>query len=220
MVLHDTFSRRKALAVPVLAMAAAGHVMRYLSSPRSMQRLSGCIRQIAPRIRVDPDIHSEPVRRAVEELAPDLGLVYGGPILKPELFEIPRLGTLGIHHGKLPEYRGKKTTFWALYNREREAWVTIQKINAGLDTGSILAEGRVPAHGRSLRAVWSNLEELGLELFTTTVVNYGKGKIQTQEPAGKKGKLYRDPRTSDLLRYFFRRLHLRQHSSRLTGDTK
>ena len=75
--------------------------------------------------------------------------VCGAPILKPELFEIPAFGTLGIHHGRLPEYRGKKTTFWAIYNGDSTAGVTIQRINAGLDTGEIVCTGEVPTAGKT-----------------------------------------------------------------------
>ena len=89
----------------------------------------------------DPDRASDP--EAAEKI------FYGGPILKPALFEIPTLGTLGIHHGKLPAYRGKKTTFWAMFNDEPSAGVTIQSVNAGLDTGRGVraGEGRVGLQG-------------------------------------------------------------------------
>jgi methionyl-tRNA formyltransferase len=137
--------------------------------------------------------------------SPDVGLVYGSPILRPELFEIPRLGTLGIHHGRMPEYRGKKTTFWALYNGDPTAGVTIQKINAGLDTGTIVAEGHVDARGRSLRAVWNDLEQRGLDLYITAIPGYVRGELVPSAWDGPRGKLYRDPGARDILRFIWRR---------------
>jgi hypothetical protein len=94
------------------------------------------------KVQTVPDIHAPDVLARVRALAPDIGVIYGAPVLRPELFEIPRLGTLGIHHGRVPDYRGKKTTFWEIYNGERVAGVTIQRVNKGIDTGEIVGAGK------------------------------------------------------------------------------
>jgi methionyl-tRNA formyltransferase len=145
----------------------------------------------------------------VRSLAPDLGLLYGSPILKPELFEIPTLGTLGIHHGKAPEYRGKKTTFWAMFNGEKTAAVTIQKINAGLDTGEIVKQGEVTIGRRSYRTVCRELEILGLELYLQAIIDVKQGAASYSPQLGKKRKLYRDPKFADIVRFTFRQLKKR-----------
>jgi methionyl-tRNA formyltransferase len=133
-----------------------------------------------------------------------LGLIYGSPILKPELFEIPRCGTLGIHHGKVPAYRGNKTTFWAMYNGEATAGVTIQKINQGLDTGSIVREGEVPIDRRSYPSVWRDLERLGLELYIQAIIDVKNGTAIYQPQSGKKGKLYRNPKPKDFFAFWIK----------------
>jgi methionyl-tRNA formyltransferase len=164
------------------------------------------IEALAERIHFVPDIHASQVLARVRALEPDLGLVYGSPILKPALFEIPRFGSLGIHHGKLPEYRGKKTTFWAMARGEPTAGVTIQKIGAGLDTGEIVAQGEVPIDGRSYRRVWEEVEELGVELYMTAVLETKRGDASGRPSGGESGTLYRDPKLGDLLRFQWRRL--------------
>ncbi len=142
-------------------------------------------------------------------LEPDLGLIYGSPILKPELFEIPRLGTLGIHHGKVPEYRGNKTTFWAMYNGEPVAGVTIQRVNKGLDTGSIVKTGEVKAYRRAYQVVFRELEVLGIELYIQAILEVKYGVADFKPQTGVKGKLYRNPKLGDFIRFWGKQIKRR-----------
>jgi folate-dependent phosphoribosylglycinamide formyltransferase PurN len=208
-IIRDLWHRRRWLAAPVMLVQLAGIVRRSLLAPGQEKALSRRLEALAERIHFVPDIHAPGVLEQVRSLEPDLGLVYGSPILKPVLFQIPRFGSLGIHHGKLPQYRGKKTTFWAMARGEPTAGVTIQKIGAGLDTGEIVAQGEVPTGGRSYRRVWEAVEELGLELYMTAVLETKRGEAICRPPGGEKGPLYRDPKLGDFLRFQWRRLSRR-----------
>jgi folate-dependent phosphoribosylglycinamide formyltransferase PurN len=78
--------------------------------------------------------------RAIASLkswSPDLMVFAGGNILRRQLLEIPRLGVLNAHLGLLPEIRGMSTPEWSLLNRVRVG-ITINYIDAGIDTGPIL----------------------------------------------------------------------------------
>ena len=137
----------------------------------------------------------------------DLGLVYGSPILRPELFELPQFGTLGIHHGKLPEYRGKKTTFWAMYNGEPSATATIQRITRKLDRGDVVRQGDVPVAGKSYGRVWRELEELGADLYVRAVLDVRDGTARyrsSRRDAVASSIAIRGP--AILLRFYWRRL--------------
>jgi methionyl-tRNA formyltransferase len=157
-IAKDLWRRRGVLALPLLLAWIGGEIGQFLLQPRTELELNQKLKQLSDQIHFIKDIHAPAVLEQVRALAPELGLIYGSPILKPVLFEIPRCGTLGIHHGKVPEYRGNKTTFWAMYNGEETAGETIQKINAGLDTGEIVKAGEVCIGHRSRRAVWRELE--------------------------------------------------------------
>lgn len=204
-VVADLWRRRRLLAIPLLIMQIGDKFWRRMSSLQTTNELDARLTALSERIFYVPDIHAEEVLRQVRDLETDLGLIYGSPILKPILFEIPRFGTLGIHHGKVPQYRGKKTTFWAIYNREETAGVTIQKVNAGLDTGEIAKSGEVPIGKKSLRSVWRNLEELGLDLYIQAILEVREGKANLRPQTGPKGKLYRDPTAKDILSYWWKR---------------
>jgi methionyl-tRNA formyltransferase len=162
--------------------------------------------RVERRVSFVPDVHAPQVLARVRELDPDLGLIYGGPILKPELFDIPRFGTLGIHHGRLPEYRGRKTTFWEMQRGEETAGVTIQRINAGVDTGEVLQRGAVPIGGKTYGRVWREVQQLGVELYLDAVLQVKRGAATFESPAPSKGPHYRDPRSLDILRLWWRRL--------------
>jgi LmbE family N-acetylglucosaminyl deacetylase len=205
-VVANTWQRRRWLAPAVLGLQLLGIVAQWLRRPRLEWALRRDMGQLNGRIHFIPDIHDEVVLAQVRALQPDLGLIYGSPILKPALFEIPAQGTLGIHHGQVPQYRGKKTTFWAMYHGEPVAGVTIQKVTAGLDTGQIVRSGEVPIGRRRYGAVWRDVLALGLDLYIEAILQVRNGTAVYRPQTGPKGKLYRDPKPADILRFWWRRI--------------
>ena len=208
-VFGDLWKRRKWLAFPLFAIRVISRGMRFLLHPREEMALQRSLEKMSDRIHFVADIHAQSVLEQVCALHPDLGLIYGSPILKPELFEIPSLGTLGIHHGKVPEYRGNKTTFWAMYNGEPVAGVTIQKVNRGLDTGSIVKTGQVSTQGRAYHAVVHGLETLGLDLYMEAILEVKHGTAKYESQSGARGKLYRNPKPGDFLKFWGRQIRRR-----------
>ena len=61
-------------------------------------------------------------------------------IFKRSTYEIPELGTINCHAGKLPYYRGRNVLNWALINDEKEFGVTIHYVDDGIDTGDIILQ--------------------------------------------------------------------------------
>jgi folate-dependent phosphoribosylglycinamide formyltransferase PurN len=211
-VFRDLVRRRGILAVPLFLAFVGRSAWAFIRRPSEEMAERHAFRRLSDRVHMVPDIHAESVLARLQDLSPDLGLVYGSPILKPKLFEIPRLGTLGIHHGKVPQYRGNKTTFWAMLAGEPTAGVTIQKIDAGLDTGLIVKEGNVDIGRRSLGSVRKDLDALGLDLYLDAIAEVRDGTVELRPQVGEKGTLYRNPKLGDLLRF-----HLGWLARRLRG---
>jgi methionyl-tRNA formyltransferase len=65
-------------------------------------------------------------------------------IFRAPLAGLPPLGTINCHAGKLPFYRGRNILNWALINDEKEFGITVHYIDAGIDTGDILAQRSFP----------------------------------------------------------------------------
>lgn len=72
---------------------------------------------------------------------------------------------LNIHNSPLPRYRGVSPINWALRNGESEHGVTIHELEAGIDTGAVVAQVRysiypefdevVDVYRRSLEHAWT-----------------------------------------------------------------
>ncbi|MEW6201398.1 MAG: formyltransferase family protein [bacterium] len=137
------------------------------------------------------DFSSKESIEKIRSFKPDLMVFIGGrEILKPHLLEIPTIGTLGGHFGKLPEMRGMNVTEWALFHSKNPA-VSIQFIDAGVDTGDIVFVRQIPIERddtiKSLREK-SNLLCQQLLVDATKLVLEGKCPRQHQKP--EEGKQY------------------------------
>ncbi len=67
-----------------------------------------------------------------------------GLILPQAVLDIPRLGCLNIHASLLPRWRGAAPIQRAILAGDAETGVTIMQMDAGLDTGAMLAKTVVP----------------------------------------------------------------------------
>ena len=90
------------------------------------------------------DLHKAEVLQQVSNFAPDLGLALAAPLLKAILFEIPRLGTLNLHKGSVPHYRGMPPAFWELWNDEASVGCTVHRVSARLDQGDVVEQAAIP----------------------------------------------------------------------------
>jgi len=82
---------------------------------------------------------------AVREAGPDLIVANNWrTLLPPEIFDLPRHGTLNVHDSLLPAYAGFSPLIWALINGEPEVGLTAHRMNAELDAGDILLQQAVP----------------------------------------------------------------------------
>ena len=80
-------------------------------------------------------------RRAVnmlKEADPDVALVYGTGLVKPHIFDLPRITTINFHGGFLPDYRGSDTNIWAVLKGDyAKMSVVLHKMDATFDTGPV-----------------------------------------------------------------------------------
>ena len=74
----------------------------------------------------------------------DLGIIYGTNIIKELVFKIPRLGSINLHQGLAPYYRGGPPVFWELYNGETEVGLTVHFVASKVDSGEIILQETVP----------------------------------------------------------------------------
>ena len=202
----DLWQRRGLLAAGILLRDALTAMWTAIFAPASILRRRRLLEQLRGRLHFVDDIHADKTLRQIQEFKPALGLVYGGPILQPELFSIPKLGTLGIHHGKVPYYRGKKTTFWAMHNGEPDVGVVIQKIGTNLDAGEIVMQANLPVGRRPLGRIRKELETIGIDLYLDAIAAVLDGSAVYVEQPAAVTRLYKDPTLLDIVRFWGRYL--------------
>lgn len=118
----------------------------------------------APNVLFAPDPNDPESLKWLEDLAPDLVLIFGGKILKGAWLTVPRLGALNMHYGFLPFYRSSASTQFAIYHdRFDRIGVSIHYIDAGVDTGPVVWRGQVKVdRPASLKEVTSRVYALGI----------------------------------------------------------
>jgi methionyl-tRNA formyltransferase len=122
---------------------------------------------------------------AVEHIrawAPDLIVVAAyGQILPPSLLEIPCFGSLNVHASLLPRWRGAVPVQAAILAGDKVTGVTIMKMDAGLDTGPILAQQEVAIGPEETAGDLENrLADVGADLLIEILPDYLSGKLEPQ----------------------------------------
>ncbi len=103
----------------------------------------------------------------VAEYGPDLIIVaFYDRILPESIFSIPDLGCWNLHLGDTERYRGAYPNIWALCNGDTTYTVTLHRIDAGIDTGDILAKRSFPISQETTgRELYDAMVTEGMELF-------------------------------------------------------
>ncbi len=108
-----------------------------------------------------------------------------GQILRPEVLNLPRHGCVNIHASLLPRHRGAAPIQAALLAGDKETGITIMLMDAGIDTGPMLAQ-----HGMEISptdtggSLFEQLSIMGGELLLKTLPPYLRGELSPQpQPA-------------------------------------
>ena len=143
-------------------------------------------------LRVD-ELHSAQSLAAVRDFIPNLGLSLAAPILREPLFAIPKLGTINLHKGRVPDYRGMPPAFWELWNGESVVGCTVHQVDAKLDTGQVVRQTEVQrAPHATLRGLQLQLDEAGVLLMRDAVRDLLNDCAKPVPQTGA-GKTYRKP---------------------------
>jgi methionyl-tRNA formyltransferase len=134
-----------------------------------------------------PVFQPGPLRRPealqqLRELASDLIVVAAfGQILPPDVLTLPRHGCLNVHASLLPRWRGASPINAAVLAGDPESGVTIMQMDAGLDTGPILAQRATPIGEEETAGELSDtIAQLGAELLVETIPYWLAGEITPQ----------------------------------------
>ncbi len=181
-------------AVPTLrAVLEAGHeVALVLTQPdrpagRKMELQVPAVKRLAsqaglPVMQPERIKNNEQLRSELMALSPDAIIVVAyGRIIPGWMLDLPRLGNINLHGSLLPRYRGAAPVQWAVANGETETGVTTMRLDAGLDTGDILMEHRIPVTPDGLATeLLRELSEVGAALMIQTLRGLELGTLEAQ----------------------------------------
>jgi len=184
---------------------------------QSQQSLGRFAEDLGVSVHFLSNYHTEEAMGLMRAAEADLGVVWGTNILKECVFRIPRLGSINIHQGLAPYYRGGPPVFWELYNGEREIGVTVHFVESKVDTGEIIVQETLPlaydhAYGLNYEAFIADYRTLMMDhcvrLMVNAVTMIADGVAMPRPQNTDLGTRYRLPvkREKDELR---RRLRMR-----------
>jgi len=163
-------------AVPALdALAKTGHdiVAVYSQPPRPAGRGKALRRspvhvraeEMGIAVRTPLSLKGTEEQAAFAALGADIAVVAAyGLILPQAVLDAPQYGCINIHASLLPRWRGAAPIQRAILAGDAETGVTLMQMEAGLDTGPMLAKTRAHVDGKTAGALTEELALLGAAL--------------------------------------------------------
>jgi len=149
-------------------------------------------------------VNSPGVKEELSKITPDLVIVNGTQIIKPEIFNATEAPFVNMHCGITPRYRGVHGGYWALAEGDQENFgVTVHLIDEGIDTGPILYQETVqPAEEDNFCSYPYLQVTAALPLLQQAVEDMISGKLSPQKRAEMESKCWSHP---TLWGYLYRR---------------
>jgi len=180
-------------AVPALkALLDAGHTL--LAVYTQPDRPAGRGRKLAMsavkefalerglRVHQPLSLKTEEEAATLRALQPDALIVIAyGLMLPASILTIPKYGCINVHASLLPRWRGAAPIQRAIEAGDDMTGVTIMQMDAGLDTGAMLALAAIPIHAHDTAAsLHDRLAEIGAPLLVSTLAKLERGDITPQ----------------------------------------
>jgi methionyl-tRNA formyltransferase len=153
---------------------------------RRQRAASSVIAEVAGDLRVGPILTPERLRApdsiaSILELDPKLLVLADyGQIIPPELLDLEH-GALNLHPSLLPRHRGATPIPAAILEGDAETGVTLMRMDAGLDTGPVVAQERVALDGtETTPALEGHLETVAAELLDRSLGPWIRGELEAR----------------------------------------
>jgi methionyl-tRNA formyltransferase len=190
MALRLIFMGTPDFALPTLrALVAAGHEIAavYTRAPKPAGR--GMKEQVTPVERAARELglpvlspkslKGAEAARAFAAHAADAAIVVAyGLILPQAILDAPRLGCFNLHASLLPRWRGAAPINRAIMAGDAASGAMVMKMDAGLDTGDVVASLRVPiTDAMTAGDLHDALAEAGGALMAETMTRLEQGPL-------------------------------------------
>jgi methionyl-tRNA formyltransferase len=129
-----------------------------------------------------PSLKNAPAVQQLSGWHPDLLVVVAYGLILPEaVLAVPRLGCINVHASLLPRWRGAAPIQRAIMAGDAETGVCLMRMDAGLDTGPVLACARTPIEdGDTGSSLHDRLAEMGGKLLAANLDAVEQGALVAQ----------------------------------------
>jgi len=199
-----------AFAVPILAALADQPAVNLLAVVTAPQRAGARGRPTDPPVAAWATEHGLPMLRPdrlratdavaqVADLQPELLVLADyGQIVPSALLDLPARGALNVHPSLLPRHRGATPIPAAILAGDEETGVTLMRMDAGLDTGPVLAQWRSALSGTATGPdLEAELAALGARLLVATLPHWLAGEIEPEAQDERAATITRPLRRED-----------------------
>lgn len=157
---------------------------------------------------------------AAQQLRPDVIIVYGTAVIRRNWIDAFPGRIVNLHTGLSPWYRGADTLFWPIHDGAPDRLgVTVHLLDAGLDSGPILATERVAfVPGDDEASIFARGVRVGADLLARSALRLAAGDATGQPQALEAGKEFRfvDRTVAAELRVWWRLRAARAQATRPT----
>lgn len=121
-------------------------------------------------------------REVLASYQADLMIVVAYGLLLPQsVLDTPKHGCINIHASLLPRWRGAAPIQRAILAGDHETGVCIMQMEAGLDTGPVLAKATCPiSNTDTTQQLHDRLATLGAATLLTTLSNFTESQVNAQ----------------------------------------
>lgn len=136
---------------------------------------------------------------ALARLAPDLLVLADyGQLVPSAMLALPAAGALNLHPSLLPRHRGASPIPATILEGDRETGVSLMLMDAGLDSGPIVAQRRLPLDGTETAPdLERHLAEAAADLLTTSIGAFLAGALPAVPQAAEGATMTRPLRRDD-----------------------
>ena len=110
-------------------------------------------------------------------------------IVKPKRFKHDNI--FNIHFSLLPQYKGMYTSAWPIINNEKKTGVTLHKIDAGIDTGNIIAQKEIAINiNETAKSLYFKYLDSGVQLVKDNLSSILIDKYESTKQDASRSSYY------------------------------
>jgi len=138
------------------------------------------------QFRVTSNPNEEKELAYLKSLDVDVFVLAGYPVIvRSEFLSLATFGVINLHAGVLPNYRGSSPLNWAIINGENEIGASVIKVDLGIDSGSILAEKKLPfSSSLTIRDAHNLVNETFPTMLLEVLESIANNSVNMKEQSG------------------------------------